>query len=75
MRLRIVAGEALDPRTDEYVEMPLPYGSRVRLIMMYLNAEALRSGQPTIDVGRSLTTFATSDYIEKYPINCDKMTK
>ena len=58
VRLRIVAGEALDPRTNEYVEMPLPYGSRVRLIMMHLNAEALRSGKPTIDVGRSLTSFA-----------------
>ena len=58
VRLRIVAGEALDPRTDEYVELPLPYGSRVRLIMMHLNAEALRSGEPTIDVGRSLTAFA-----------------
>ena len=58
VRLRIVAGEALDPRTNEYVEMPLPYGSRVRLIMMHLNAEALRSGEPTIDVGRSLTSFA-----------------
>ena len=58
VRLRIAAGEALDPKTEEYVEMPLPYGSRVRLILMHLNGEALRSGQPTIEVGRSLTTFA-----------------
>ena len=58
VRLRVVAGEALDPRTEEYVEMPLPYGSRVRLILMHLNGEALRSGEPTIEVGRSLTTFA-----------------
>ena len=58
VRLRIVAGEALDPRSDEYVEVPLPYGSRARLILMHLNAEALRSGEPTIEVGRSLTTFA-----------------
>ena len=58
VRLRVVAGEALDPRTEEYVEMPLPYGSRVRLILMHLNGEALRSGEPGIDVGRSLTAFA-----------------
>ena len=58
VRLRVVAGEALDPRTEEFVDMPLPYGSRVRLIMMHLNGEALRSGEPTIDVGRSLTGFA-----------------
>ena len=58
VRLRVVAGEAIDPRTEEFVEMPLPYGSRVRLILMHLNGEALRSGEPTIDVGRSLTGFA-----------------
>lgn len=58
VRLRVVAGEALDPRTEEFVEMPLPYGSRVRLILMHLNGEALRSGEPKIEVGRSLTTFA-----------------
>ena len=58
VRLRIVAGEALNPKTEKYVEMPLPYGARVRLIMMHLNAEALRSGEPTIEVGRSLTAFA-----------------
>ncbi|MCY4460079.1 MAG: replication protein RepA [Albidovulum sp.] len=58
VRLRVVAGEALDPRTDEFVEMPLPYGSRVRLILMHLNGEALRSGEPAIEVGRSLTAYA-----------------
>ena len=55
--LRVTAGEVLDPRTGEYVDTPLPFGSRVRLILMHVNAEALRQQSPTIEVETSLTAF------------------
>lgn len=56
-RLKIVAGEALHPVTDEFVPIALPFGSKPRLILAYLNGEALRQGSPAIDVDASLSAF------------------
>ena len=56
-RLKIVAGEALHPLTDEFVPVSLPFGSKPRLILAYLNGEALRQGSPEIDVDGSFSAF------------------
>ena len=55
--LEMEAGRALDPRTRKFGPVPLPFGSRPRLILMHLNSVALRSGEPTIEVEDSLTAF------------------
>lgn len=55
--LRIDAGSIVDPATGHFVDVPLPSGTRSRLIMIHLHAEALRTQSPVIDVGRSLTSF------------------
>lgn len=53
--LEIDAGRALHPGMGEFVDVPLPYGPKARLILMHLNAEAVRTQSPHIDVGDSLT--------------------
>src|SRR4051812_36010477 len=58
--LLIEAGSALGPRTGDFVELGLPHGERPRLILIHLSTEAVRTGEPTIDVGGSLTAFARS---------------
>jgi hypothetical protein len=55
--LRVEAGVANDPERDEFVELGLPFGPKPRLILAYLNGEALRKGSPTIEVEDSLTAF------------------
>ena len=55
--LRVDAGQAFDPDTGTWVKLGLPYGPKPRLILAHLNAEALRTGEPEIEVGDSLTAF------------------
>jgi hypothetical protein len=55
--LRITAGEARDPATGEWIELGLPYGPKPRLILAYLNREALRRNSPEVEVEDSLTAF------------------
>lgn len=57
IRLRIEAGSALHPETGEWVQLGLPYGPKPRLILAYLNREALIHGSPEIEVDASLTAF------------------
>lgn len=54
--LRLEAGSAKDPH-GRYVEVGLPFGPAVRLILCHLNTEALRTGSPLIEVKDSLTAF------------------
>lgn len=46
--------EGLDP-----VSVGVPYGSRARLIMLYLQSEALRTGYREVELGRSLRAWLT----------------
>ena len=56
--LKVEAGGAIHPRT-EFVRPGLPFGPKPRLILAYLNAEALRTGSPEIEVEDSLTAFVS----------------
>jgi len=58
--LRIEAGSALNPKTNEYVHLGLPYGEMPRLVLIHLASEAVRTNSPIIDVEGSLTAFARS---------------
>ena len=55
--LQLQAGSLLDPHEEVFVDQPLPFGEKARLVMMHLNAEALRQGSATIEVADSMTAF------------------
>jgi hypothetical protein len=55
--LLVEAGRARDPRTGGWLRLGLPYGPKPRLILAHLNAEALRSRSPEVEVERTLTAF------------------
>jgi len=55
--LLIEAGVARDPQTGKWTKLGLPWGPKPRLILAYLNAAALRSQSPEIEVEDSLTAF------------------
>lgn len=55
--LRIEAGAIPDPASGKYVDVSLPWGTKPRLILAHLNAEALRQGSPEIDIEGSLSAF------------------
>lgn len=45
------------PETGKFVHLGLPYGTKARLIMAYLNTQAIKSQSPIIDVETSVTSF------------------
>jgi hypothetical protein len=55
--LLIEAGKVLDPATQEWRKVGLPWGTKPRLILAYLNGEALRQGSPVIEIENSLSAF------------------
>jgi hypothetical protein len=55
--LLVKAGEAQNPHTKEWVKVGLPWGTKPRLILAHLNAEALRRDSPLIEIESSLTAF------------------
>jgi hypothetical protein len=55
--LEIDAGRAIHPDLGRFVDVPLPHGPKARLILLHLNAEAIRTQSPHVDVGDSLTDF------------------
>ena len=57
VRMEIQAGRALDPATDDFVDVGLPWGPKARLVLYHLNAEALKQQSRAIEVEGSLTAF------------------
>lgn len=55
--LRVEAGCALDPETGEWVELPIPFGEKPRILLMYLDSRAKLTGNPEIDVDGCATVF------------------
>jgi hypothetical protein len=58
--LRMEAGSAIDPRSGNFVKLGLPYGEKPRLVLIHLATEAVRTGNPVVDVEDSMTAFARS---------------
>lgn len=56
-RLEVQAGRAYDGVQDDFVDVGLPFGPKPRLALYHLNAEALRTQSPTIQLDDSLTAF------------------
>lgn len=44
-------------RGGKFVDQPLPYGAKPRLVLMHLCSEAVRTQSPEIEVGRSAREF------------------
>ncbi len=55
--LLVVAGEAMNPNTQLFTQLPLPYGPKARLLLMHLNSEAVRRQSAVIPVEDSMTAF------------------
>ena len=57
VHLLVQAGNALDPAKADFIDLPLPCGPKARLILCYLNAEAMKQQSAAIEVEDSLTAF------------------
>lgn len=55
--IRLVAGEAYHPELKKYVDLPLPYGSRARLVVFHINNQAVKTRSPIVEVEDSMTSF------------------
>jgi Plasmid encoded RepA protein len=55
--LQVEAGQVANPATRDMMEVGLPWGTKPRLILAHLNAEALRKQSPVIEVEASLSAF------------------
>ncbi len=44
-------------RGGEWIDMPLPYGTRPRLVMVHISGEAIRTKSRKIDIGESVAGF------------------
>jgi Plasmid encoded RepA protein len=55
--LEIEAGRIPDPHTGRYTDAVLPWGTKARLLLAYINGEALRQHSPDIEVDRTLSAF------------------
>jgi len=55
--LLVEAGHAQHPKSGDWVELGLPWGTKPRLILAHLNAEAIRRQSPVIEVEASLSAF------------------
>jgi hypothetical protein len=45
------------PGTGEHITLGLPYGTKARLILAYINSQAIMTQSPLIDVAESMTSF------------------
>lgn len=57
VHLEIQAGRAFDGARDDFIDVGLPFGPKPRLVLYHLNAEALRTQSPAIELEDSLTAF------------------
>lgn len=58
--LSIYAGCLLNQTTNKLIQYGLPFGTKARLILLFLNCEALKTQSPIIELNKSLTSFACS---------------
>ena len=57
VKLEVQAGRAYDSRVDDFTDIGLPFGPKPRLVLYHLNAEALRTQSPVLELEDSLTAF------------------
>jgi hypothetical protein len=57
MSLKVVAGQLMPPENGKWLDQPLPYGSRARLMLLHTCSEAILQKSPTIEIDDSLSGF------------------
>lgn len=57
VHLMVRAGHAMHPEQERLVKVGLPFGPKPRLILAFLNTQAILTGNPVIEVEDSLTSF------------------
>lgn len=57
VNLAIQATQILNPITGDYEKVGLPYGAKARLILAYINSEAVKKQNKIIDVENSMSAF------------------
>jgi hypothetical protein len=57
IHLKLLAGEAFDNERGRWLRLGLPFGTKARLVLMYINQLAVRSQSPRIELEESLTAF------------------
>lgn len=57
MKLSITAGKLASPTDGSWIDQPLPFGSRARLLLLHTCSEAIRQNTPTIEIEDTLTGF------------------
>lgn len=56
MKLLVQAGKLMSPN-GEWIDQPLPFGSRARLLLLHTCSEAIRQKKPVIEIEDSLSGF------------------
>lgn len=69
VNLAIQTNQAYNPEIDDYETVGLPYGAKARLILAYINSEAIRKQSPVVDVEDSMSAF-----IRRIGLNTDGRT-
>jgi hypothetical protein len=55
--LEVLAGKAMHPVLGRLVQLGLPFGPKPRLVLVHVNAEAMRTNSPEVEIEDSLTAF------------------
>lgn len=55
--LNVEAGRAYNTDQEKFIDVPLPFGPKARLILIHLNSEAIKNRSPLIEVEDSMTAF------------------
>lgn len=53
--IRLEAGAVF--HRGKFIEQPLPYGTKPRLVMVHISSKAVKTKSPTIDLGHSVSEF------------------
>lgn len=57
LSLRVEAGTALHPQNLKWMELPLPFGAKSRLILIHFDTLAIQNQTPEIQIEDSMTAF------------------
>lgn len=55
--LRVEAGSALHPEQQKWVDLPLPFGTKSRLILIHFDTSAVLNQSPEVEIEHSMTAF------------------
>lgn len=55
--LLVKKGELLDPVTNQFKPIDIPFGGKARLLLYHINTEALKQGSHLVEIEDSMTAF------------------